>query len=66
MGIVASWQNLEKNATQIMIFLSHYMWAENNTDTHSSKTVQKLQKKFLSITILVVEPFGRNWIALFA
>ena len=24
------WQNLEKNATQIKIFLPHYMWAENN------------------------------------
>ena len=24
------WQNLEKNATQIMIVLPHYMWAENN------------------------------------
>ena len=27
---VEIWQNLEKNATQIMIFLPHYMWAENN------------------------------------
>ena len=23
------WQNLEKNASQIMIFLPRYMWAEN-------------------------------------
>ena len=30
MEIVEIWQNLEKNAIQIMIFLSHYMWAENN------------------------------------
>ena len=29
------WQDLEKNATQIMIFLPHYMWAENkNTLEH--------------------------------
>ena len=30
MEILDIWQNLEKNATQIMIFLPHYMWAENN------------------------------------
>ena len=29
MEIVKIWQNLEKNATQIKIFLPHYMWAEN-------------------------------------
>ena len=29
MEIVAIWKNLEKNATQIMIFLGHHMWAEN-------------------------------------
>ena len=38
------WQNLEKNATQIMIFPSHYMWAENNTISgnhiHSMKICQ--------------------------
>ena len=28
--IVEIWQNLEKNATQNMIFLPRYMWAENN------------------------------------
>ena len=27
---VEFWQKLKKNATQIMIFLPHYMWAENN------------------------------------
>ena len=30
MEIVEIWQNLEKNATQIMIFLPHCMWAENS------------------------------------
>ena len=30
MEIVEIWQNLDKNSTQIMIFLRHYMWAENN------------------------------------
>ena len=38
------WQNLEKNATQIMIFLPHYMRAENNKtlkdlSLHTIKTV---------------------------
>ena len=28
------WQNMEKNATQIMIFLPHYMWAENKNKYH--------------------------------
>ena len=30
MEIVEIWQNLEKNATQVMIFLPHYMRAEIN------------------------------------
>ena len=30
MEIAETWQNLEKNATQIMFFLPHYMLAENN------------------------------------
>ena len=30
MEIVEIWQNLEKNAAQIMIFLPHYIWAEKN------------------------------------
>ena len=30
MEIVEIWQNLEKNASQIMILLTRYMWAENN------------------------------------
>ena len=30
MDIVEIWQTLEKNATKIMIFLAHYIWAENN------------------------------------
>ena len=29
MEIVEIWRNLEKNATGIMIFFPHYMWAEN-------------------------------------
>ena len=29
MEIVEIWQSMEKNATQIMIFLPHHMWAEN-------------------------------------
>ena len=33
MEIVEIWQNLEKNATQIMIFLPRYTWAENNKIT---------------------------------
>ena len=32
MEIVELWQILEKNATQIMIFLRHYMWAENRKE----------------------------------
>ena len=50
MEIVQIWQGLEKNATRIMIliFLPHYMWAEND-DTpfviqiehceHSNRTI---------------------------
>ena len=38
MEIVEIWQNLEENATQIMIFLPHYMWAENIT-TFSNECV---------------------------
>ena len=34
------WQNLEKNATHIMIFLPHYMWAEDNN------TLGNIQGKF--------------------
>ena len=30
MEIVETWQSLEKNATEIMIFLPYYMWVENN------------------------------------
>ena len=37
MEIVEIWQNLEKNATQIMIF-PHYMGAENNNDVFRVST----------------------------
>ena len=30
MKIVEIWQHLENNAAQNIIFLPHYMWAENN------------------------------------
>ena len=33
METVENRQNMGKNATQIMIFLLHYMWAENNYTT---------------------------------
>ena len=42
MEIVEIWQNL-KNATQIMIFISHYTWAEN----------YKLPKRGLILIVLV-------------
>ena len=36
------WQNLQKNASQIMIFLPYYMWAENNnSDILYSLTIKK-------------------------
>ena len=30
MKIVGIWQNMGKNATRIIIFLPHFMWAESN------------------------------------
>ena len=49
MEIVEIWHICEKNATQIMIFLPHYMWAENN-NLNKPGTAQvgaplKVQKK---------------------
>ena len=44
MEIVEIWQNLEKNATQIMIFLLHYTWAENNNNILSIPLCNQFQQ----------------------
>ena len=44
MEIVEIWQYLEENATQIMIFLSHYMWAENTEFSKVKRTNPKWTK----------------------
>ena len=49
MEIVEIWQNLEKMATEIMIFLHHYMWVENSKNQYLFQINYKYQwlsKKF--------------------
>ena len=42
MEIVEIWQNFEKNATLIMIFLPHYMWVEiNKSKSDRRSTIRK-------------------------
>ena len=40
------WQNLEKNATRIMISLPHYMWAEN---IYRGKTLMRASSRTVAL-----------------
>ena len=51
MEIVEFWRKLEKNATQVMIFLPHYMWAENNNEAKTDFTLFRL----------ILADMSQNW-----
>ena len=58
MEIVEIWQNLKKNATQIMIFLPRYMWAENNElQTHSDEKASRSGPTFFDICYNIIFEF---------